>query len=51
MVSTNYDGKAIPETATWTAIEGDFPTTTNNSNNHSSLTETYKYYYLCGLGI
>nr|WP_294932432.1 T9SS type A sorting domain-containing protein [uncultured Flavobacterium sp.] len=28
MVSTNYDGKSNPETATWTAIEGYFPTTT-----------------------
>jgi hypothetical protein len=28
MVSTNYDGISNPETATWTALEGDFPTTT-----------------------
>ncbi|MDI6031818.1 HYR domain-containing protein [Flavobacterium sp. LB2P84] len=28
MVSTDYDGISNPETATWTALEGDFPTTT-----------------------
>lgn len=28
MVSTNYDGKSNPETATWAALEGYFPTTT-----------------------
>jgi hypothetical protein len=28
MVSVDYDGVSSPETATWTAIEGDFPTTT-----------------------
>ncbi|RKS90349.1 putative secreted protein (Por secretion system target) [Flavobacterium limicola] len=28
MVSVDYDGKSNPETATWTALEGDFPTTT-----------------------
>ncbi|MEZ7504489.1 MBG domain-containing protein [Flavobacterium sp. Arc2] len=28
MVSTNYDGKSSPETATWTTLDGDFPTTT-----------------------
>ena len=28
MVSTNYDGKSSPETATWTALEGYFPTAT-----------------------
>lgn len=28
MVSTNYDGVSNPETATWTVLEGDFPTTT-----------------------
>ena len=28
MVSTNYDGKSNPETATWTEIDGKFPTTT-----------------------
>jgi hypothetical protein len=28
MISTDYDGISNPETATWTALEGDFPTTT-----------------------
>ena len=28
IVSVDYDGKSNPETATWTALEGDFPTTT-----------------------
>ncbi|MDI5898554.1 HYR domain-containing protein [Flavobacterium yafengii] len=28
MVSTDYDGISNPETATWTALEGNFPTTT-----------------------
>ena len=28
MVSTDYDGISNPETATWTALEGDFPSTT-----------------------
>lgn len=28
MVSTNYDGVSSPETATWTEIDGKFPTTT-----------------------
>ncbi|MGQ7947328.1 choice-of-anchor J domain-containing protein [Flavobacterium sp. WC2509] len=28
MVSTDYDGKSNPTTATWTEIQGDFPTTT-----------------------
>ena len=28
MVSVDYDGKSNPENATWTALEGDFPTTT-----------------------
>lgn len=28
MVSTNYDGISNPETATWTELDGDFPTTT-----------------------
>ena len=28
MVSVDYDGKSNPETATWIALEGDFPTTT-----------------------
>lgn len=28
MVSTDYDGISNPETATWTALDGDFPTTT-----------------------
>ena len=29
MVSTDYDGKSSPEMATWTEIQGDFPTTPN----------------------
>jgi trimeric autotransporter adhesin len=28
MISTNYDGTSSPETATWTALNGDFPITT-----------------------
>jgi hypothetical protein len=28
MVSVNYDGTSSPETATWTEIQGDFPSTT-----------------------
>ncbi len=28
MVSVDYDGKSNPENATWTVLEGDFPTTT-----------------------
>jgi hypothetical protein len=28
MVSVDYDGTSSPETATWTALEGDFPSTT-----------------------
>ncbi|MFV8347957.1 HYR domain-containing protein [Flavobacterium sp. ZB4P13] len=28
MVSLDYDGTSSPETATWTALEGDFPSTT-----------------------
>ncbi|MDI5949126.1 HYR domain-containing protein [Flavobacterium yafengii] len=28
MISTDYDGISNPETATWTALEGDFPSTT-----------------------
>jgi trimeric autotransporter adhesin len=28
MVSVDYDGVSSPETATWTAVEGDFPTIT-----------------------
>lgn len=30
MVSTDYDGKSNPETANWTVISGNFPTTTGN---------------------
>lgn len=30
MVSTNYDGVSSPETATWTEIDGNFPTTTDS---------------------
>ncbi|KIQ14063.1 endonuclease [Flavobacterium sp. MEB061] len=30
MVSTNYDGVSSPATATWTEIEGKFPTSTGN---------------------
>ncbi len=29
VVSSDYDGKSNPETATWTEIQGDFPTVTN----------------------
>ncbi|KAF2330284.1 T9SS type A sorting domain-containing protein [Flavobacterium daemonense] len=30
LVSTDYDGVSSPETATWTEINGNFPTTTGN---------------------
>ncbi|MBE8728069.1 T9SS-dependent choice-of-anchor J family protein [Flavobacterium hungaricum] len=30
MVSTNYDGVSSPETATWTEIDGNFPSTTGS---------------------
>ncbi|WP_278010930.1 T9SS-dependent choice-of-anchor J family protein [Flavobacterium gyeonganense] len=30
MISTNYDGLSSPETATWTEIDGSFPTTTES---------------------
>ncbi|TRX36445.1 T9SS type A sorting domain-containing protein [Flavobacterium sp. ZT3R18] len=54
MVSVDYDGVSSPETATWTALEGDFPTTTgvfkqtNNINltayktNHTYLAWVYE---------
>ncbi|MBB1192126.1 endonuclease [Flavobacterium sp. SOK18b] len=43
MVSTNYDGKSNPETATWTAIEGDFPTTTGTFKQSQFINlEAYK---------
>lgn len=43
MVSTNYDGKSNPETATWTIIEGDFPTTTGTFKQSQFINlEAYK---------
>ena len=43
MVSTNYDGKSNPENATWTAIEGDFPTTTGTFKQSQFINlEAYK---------
>ncbi|PWA09563.1 hypothetical protein DB891_07735 [Flavobacterium laiguense] len=43
MVSVDYDGVSSPETATWTALEGDFPTTTGvfKQSNYINL-EGYK---------
>jgi endonuclease/exonuclease/phosphatase family metal-dependent hydrolase len=43
MVSVDYDGVSSPETATWTALEGDFPTTTGafKKSNYINL-EAYK---------
>lgn len=43
MVSIDYDGVSSPETATWTALEGDFPTTTGTfkQSNYINL-EAYK---------
>ncbi|MFD1601869.1 choice-of-anchor J domain-containing protein [Flavobacterium artemisiae] len=43
MVSTNYDGVSSPETATWTEIDGSFPTTTDSyvQSQYIDLT-TYK---------
>lgn len=43
MVSVDYDGVSSPETATWTALEGDFPTTTGTfkQSNYINL-EAYK---------
>lgn len=43
MVSVNYDGKSNPETATWTEINGNFPTTTGTyvKSQYIDLT-TYK---------
>jgi hypothetical protein len=43
MVSVDYDGVSSPETATWTALEGDFPTTTGvfKQSNYINL-EAYK---------
>ena len=43
MVSTNYDGKSNPETATWTALNGDFPTTTGTFKQSQFINlEAYK---------
>lgn len=43
MVSTNYDGKSNPETATWTPINGDFPTTTGTFKQSQFINlEAYK---------
>ncbi|MFH7018218.1 choice-of-anchor J domain-containing protein [Flavobacterium sp. FlaQc-47] len=53
MVSTDYDGKSSPETATWTELPGNFPTTTgtyaqsqfinlsNYKTNHTYLAWVY----------
>ncbi|WP_281239101.1 MBG domain-containing protein [Flavobacterium praedii] len=43
MVSVDYDGISSPETATWTPLEGDFPTTTGvfKQSNYINL-EGYK---------
>jgi hypothetical protein len=43
MVSVDYDGVSNPETANWTALEGDFPTTTGvfKQSNYINL-EAYK---------
>jgi hypothetical protein len=43
MVSTDYDGFSNPETATWTALEGDFPTTTGTFKQSKYINlEAYK---------
>lgn len=43
MVSTDYDGISNPELATWTALEGDFPTTTGAFKQSKYINlETYK---------
>ena len=43
MVSTNYDGSSNPETATWTAIEADFPATTGTFKQSQFINlEAYK---------
>ncbi|HEX8549045.1 MAG TPA: T9SS type A sorting domain-containing protein, partial [Cytophagaceae bacterium] len=43
MVSVNYDGKSNPETATWTPITGDFPTTTGTFKQSQYINlEAYK---------
>lgn len=43
MVSTNYDGKSNPETATWTPLNGDFPTTTGTFKQSQFINlEAYK---------
>jgi len=43
MVSVDYDGISSPESATWTTLEGDFPTTTGvfKQSNYINL-EAYK---------
>ena len=43
MVSVDYDGKSTPETATWTVLEGDFPSTTGTfKQSHYINLEAYK---------
>lgn len=43
MVSVNYDGISNPENATWTALEGDFPTTTGTFKQSQFINlEAYK---------
>ena len=43
MVSVDYDGKSNPETATWIALEGDFPTTTGTFKQSRYINlESYK---------
>ncbi|SHG05392.1 Por secretion system C-terminal sorting domain-containing protein [Flavobacterium micromati] len=43
MVSVNYDGKSNPETATWIALEGDFPTNTGTFKQSQYINlEAYK---------
>ncbi len=43
MVSVNYDGTSNPENATWTALEGDFPTITGTFKQSQFINlEAYK---------
>ena len=43
MVSVDYDGKSSPETATWTPLEGSFPTTTGTFKQSQYINlEAYK---------
>ena len=43
MISLDYDGKSNPETATWTPLEGDFPTTTGTFKQSQYINlEAYK---------